>query len=171
MFNHQLSPSSLEDYRQRFDSMEDSELYKREANQLLGTFFANHLHRQTDKLVLVQEHFNIVQVTYVQKHSQLFWDIYWQNFSNCLLYQKRIEDIFYILDFWFGQFWINAPSKPQDKIPYFIPQFFMQLPEIFRKRARNMKQSIMNIDKNIRYKNKLLRKPSKKVKYLVYWGW
>lgn len=133
LFNHQLSPSSLEDYRQRFDSMEDSELYKREANQLLGTFFANHLHRQIDKLVLVQEHFNIVQVTYVQKHSQLFWDIYWQNFSNCLLYQKRIEDIFSILDFWFGQFWINAPSKPQDKIPYFIPQFFMQLPEIFRK--------------------------------------
>lgn len=131
LFNQKLSASSLEKYRQRFESMNDLELYQREVDRLLGKFFANDIHRQSDRLL--EEHFNIVQVTYVERHRQLFWELYWKNFSNCLLHQKRIEDIVCILDFWFCEFWINAPSNPEDKIPYFIPQFFMQLPDIFRK--------------------------------------
>ncbi|MDV2998283.1 MAG: hypothetical protein N4J56_007988 [Chroococcidiopsis sp. SAG 2025] len=122
LYNRQLSESSINDLRKRYQSLEDSQLYEREAGSLINEFFANNISGNPQGLV--KEHFNIVQATYVQRHRDTFWEIYWSNFEK-LLQKNRLNDFSYILDFWF-----NAPSHFAETIPYFVPEFFMELPII-----------------------------------------
>jgi hypothetical protein len=109
----------------------ESEKYEQEAGEFLNEFFA------TRGTFSPEDHFNVVDVTYIEKHRDLFWEIYWLQFSECLLNKhQRVDNAIQILDYWF-----NAEAHFSGTLPYFIPDFFMRLPEYLKevKKAKDYK--------------------------------
>jgi GTPase-associated protein 1, N-terminal domain type 2/GTPase-associated protein 1, middle domain len=121
-----LTESKLDEYFNYFAGLE-SEEYEQEAGEFLNGFFA------TRGTFNPQDHFNVVEVTYIKKHRDLFWEIYWYQFNKSLFSeQQRIDNVLQALDYWF-----NAKTYFSDGLPYFIPDFFMRLPEYLKAIKKN----------------------------------
>jgi GTPase-associated protein 1, N-terminal domain type 2/GTPase-associated protein 1, middle domain len=125
---HKLTKDNLGQYFNYFKELE-SEEYEKEAGEFLQSFFT------TRGIFSPQDHFDVVGVTYIRKHRDFFWELYWFHFSECLLNKQRgVDNAIAILDYWF-----NAESLFSSSLPYFIPDFFMRLPE-YLKQIKNTKE-------------------------------
>jgi hypothetical protein len=126
MYHNRISEINIEALHQRYQTL-PPEKYEKEVEKLLEKFFA-----QKDPEILTEEHFKVVQIAYVIRHRDLFWDIYWSNFCHCLVEEQRVNDIVLIMDLWF-----NVSSHLAKKLDYFVPEFFINLPNALEEVLKN----------------------------------
>lgn len=126
MYHNRISEMNIEASNQRYQTL-PPEKYEEEVEKLLEKFFA-----QKTPEKLTEEHFKVVQIAYVIRHRDLFWDIYWSNFCHCLVEEQRVNDIVLIMDLWF-----NVSSHLAEKLGYFVPEFFINLPNALEEVFKN----------------------------------
>lgn len=143
LYHQQLTESAIDNYHQHFKHI-DPERYEREAGKLLGEFFASR-----GKEFNPTHHFNVVRATYVGEHREDFWKLYWSNFNMCIFNEQRVDNAVKVLDYWF-----NAESYFSGSLPYFIPDFFIKLPEYFEevKKAKAYNQIKDKLEARLRSK-------------------
>lgn len=137
LYNNQLTEVYLEQYYQYFQQI-DLERYKREAGNLLKGFFNIN-------------HYQVLQATYIEEQRHNFWEVYWSQFTKCLLNQQQgANNATIILDFWFN----NKPPFPKN-LRYLVPDFFTGLPKYLQevKKAKGYNQIKDNFEVGLRKKS------------------
>lgn len=95
----------------------DNTTYGIEAERLVKRFFESG--------ISLEGHIEMLQATYVSRHSNTFWEIYWDYFRGLLLNTERVVDLVKLLSFWFDDsLGIFAG------LPYLAQTFFLQLPTV-----------------------------------------
>ena len=91
----------------------DTELYQIEVTELFKAFFDDPS---------IQTHVNLLRATYIQKHRNSFWLLYWQHFQQAILDYQKIDEVTDILDMWF-----DNSDVLRTECAYIVPEFFIEL--------------------------------------------
>lgn len=102
------------------------EAYKKDLAKYCNTFFAQDFD--------IEQHAYLLDATYVERHSESFWDIYWQYFNHLLFNEKYTKKLLQLLNFWFE----DSLSRYYEGYRYLVQTFFLQLPVVLET-ARNDK--------------------------------
>jgi hypothetical protein len=115
--------------------------YEEEVKELMSEFFTNRYD--------CNSHLKLVSAVYQNRYSEIFWNLYWEVFLDCLLEKQKIHEILEILDFWF-----NSSGSSLDNYHYVIPEFFTELPSILSEIIESKSYRKINKDFEKKIQNK-----------------
>jgi hypothetical protein len=95
----------------------DTTTYENESKKLMESFFARALRLDT--------HIELLRTTFVRKHQNTFWDLYWSNFKSLMLDMNRSKEFINLLTFWF-----DDSFQVFSDLPYVGQGFFLELPMV-----------------------------------------
>lgn len=109
-----IDQSTLDATRARLQRV-DQVTYEAEVTKWMDRFF--------DRKVTFDEHLKMLSATYVPRHSDCFWALYWERLAKIALDRGRTAEFIDTLNFWFTKGLNEFVGQP-----FLAQEFFMGLP-------------------------------------------